>query len=213
MAAIRDRQSGKRFGQVQFVNEVVDFITTAEGRQPCYDLLDALQAQQGGVAPSVVSVTLGEVRGVPKELQGRTFEIVEGESDAEKVDREWREDRYLKPQEAAARLRVDARTVKRWAQSGRLAGFRTPGGHWRISGESVRAMQRGDQPTHIEAGPMTTAVAVAEIDLGPCAVCGDPMLAGEEYVSVIEVSVDGTITKVSNQHATCPTTRLPRDER
>ena len=46
MAAILDAQNGKRFGQVQFVNEVVDFITTAEGRQPCYDLLDGLHSDR-----------------------------------------------------------------------------------------------------------------------------------------------------------------------
>jgi len=150
---------------------------------------------------------------VPNELQGRTFDFVDGECDAEKFDREWREAKYLKPQEAAALLRVDARTVKRWAQQGKLDGFRTPGGHWRIERESLRRMQQQRQPTRLEGSRLATAVAVAEVDLGPCAVCGDPMLAEEEYVSVIEVSVDGTITKVSNQHATCPTTRQPRDER
>ena len=73
--------------------------------------------------------------------------LVDGESDAEKFDSDWREAKYLKPQEAAELLRVDARTVKRWAQSGKLNGFRTPGGHWRISEGSVRAMQRGNQST------------------------------------------------------------------
>lgn len=203
MAAIFDAQNGRRYGQVQFVNAVVDFITTVEGREPCYALLDALRALQEGVAPSVTSITLGHVRGVPKQLQGSKYELVDGESDAEKSDRRFREDRYLKPEEAADLLRVDARTVKRWAQSGKLAGFRTPGGHWRISAGSVRAMQRSDQSTGSLARPMIAAVAVAEIDLGPCAVCGDPMLAGEDYVSAIDVSVDGTITKVSNQHSGC----------
>lgn len=212
MAAIRDAQNGRRYGQVQFVNEVVDFISTAVGRQPCYDLLAALQTRQGGVAPSVTSITLGEVPGVPNQLRGHTFEIVDGESDAEKFDREWREVKYLKPQEAAALLRVDARTVKRWAQQGMLHGFRTPGGHWRIDEESLRRMQDGDQTAHVEGRPLITAAAVAEIDLGACAVCGDPILAGEEYMSAIEVSVDGTITKVSNQHAACPATRRPRSE-
>ena len=204
MAAILDTKSGKRYGQVQFVNEVVDYITTPEGRQPCYDLLDALQARQQGLASSVTSIRLGDVRGIPKELHGRTFEIVDGESDAEKFDRQWRQSRYLKPQEAADLLRVDARTVKRWAQQGRLAGFQTPGGHWRIDEEAVRRMQHGGQP-------MTTDVSVAEIDLGPCAVCGRPMLAGDEYRSVIEAAVDGTITKVSNQHSACATDQPGRD--
>jgi excisionase family DNA binding protein len=49
---------------------------------------------------------------------------------------------YLKPAEIAAMLRVNARTVKRWAQQGKLDGFQTPGGHWRITEESVWAMQR-----------------------------------------------------------------------
>ena len=205
MAAILDTQNGKRFGQVQFVNEVVDFITTAEGRQPCYDLLDGLHSKHAG-RPSVVSaITLGDVSGVPKHLRGNTYLLVDGESDAEKFDSEWREAKYLKPQEAAGLLRVDARTVKRWAQIGKLAGFRTPGGHWRIDQEAVQRMQRGGQP-------MTTAASVAEIDAGRCAVCAEAILAGEECVSVIAVSVDGTITKVSNQHATCPGTHPPRDE-
>lgn len=208
MAAILDIQNGRRYGQVQFANEVVDYITTAEGRQPCYDLLEALQARQEGVAAfakSVASVTLGNVRGIPEQLQGRTFEIVDGESDAEKFDRRWRQSKYLKPQEAADLLRVDARTVKRWAQQGRLAGFQTPGGHWRIDEDAVRIMLRG-------RGPMTTDVSVAEIDLGPCAVCGVPMLAGDEYVSVIEASADGTITKVSNRHAACATDQPATEE-
>ena len=143
MAAILDKQNGKRFGQVQFVNEVVDFIATAEGRQPCYELLAGLQDQQAGRDPDVRTITLGDAPGIPENLRGSTYELVEGESDAEKFDREW------------------------------------PG------------------------GAMTTAVAAAEVDLGLCAVCGVPMLAGEEYLSVIEVSVDGTVTKVSNQHAAC----------
>lgn len=211
MPAIRDTQNDRRYGQVQFVNEVVDFISTAQGRQPCYDLLDGLQARQSGAALSDTAVTLGEVPGVPKELQGRTFEIVDGESDAEKFDREWREAKYLKPQEAAALLRVDARTVKRWAQQGKLGGFRTPGGHWRIDEESLRKMQSGDH-VHVGERELITAVAIAEVDLGACGVCSVPVLAGEEYVSVVQVSVDGTITRVSNNHAGCLITRLPGDE-
>lgn len=50
---------------------------------------------------------------------------------------------------------------------------------------------------------MMTAAAAAQIDLGTCLACRSPILAGEEYVGVIETNVDGTITKVSNQHAAC----------
>lgn len=203
MPAILDRQNGRRYGQVQFINGVVDFITTAEGRRTCYDLLDGLQSRQAGHAATVSRITLGDGPGVPRHLSGSSYELVDDESDAERFDREWREAKYLKPREAAALLRVDARTAKRWAQQGKLDGFRTPGGHWRIDEEALRRMQHSDQPTRVEGGRVVAAVAVAEIDLGPCAVCEDPIIAGEEYVSVIEVSVDGTITKVSNRHAAC----------
>lgn len=122
MSAILDAQTGRRFGRVQFVNDVVDFIGSREGRQPCYDLLDH----------KVETVTLDD---------GRGFEWVPGESDAERHDRAFRNVTYLKPSEVAAIFRVDARTVKRWLVSGSLNGFQTPGGHWRISEESVQALQ------------------------------------------------------------------------
>jgi excisionase family DNA binding protein len=143
---------------------------------------------------------IARLAGLPQNLEdlhGRTFEIVDGESDAERRDREFREGGYLKPQEAADLLRVDARTVKRWAQQGKLDAFRTPGGHWRIKREAVRKMRQGEPR-------VVTASTVAEVDLGPCTVCGDPMLAGQEYVSTLEVSPDGTITGVRNRHAVCP---------
>jgi excisionase family DNA binding protein len=50
---------------------------------------------------------------------------------------------YLKPAEVAAVLRVDARTVKRWAQDGKLPAFRTPGGHWRIAADALRSLRDG----------------------------------------------------------------------
>jgi excisionase family DNA binding protein len=150
MPAILDRQNGRRYGQVQFVNEVVDFVRSEEGRRPCYLLLEALQARQAGAASTAVSVTLGDDPGIPAYLQGTTYDLVEGESDAERFDRQWREERsasaepveYLKPSEAAGLLRVNSRTVTRWLQEGRLTGFQTPGGHWRVAAESVRRLQK-----------------------------------------------------------------------
>lgn len=55
---------------------------------------------------------------------------------------------------------------------------------------------------------MMTAAAVAEIDLGTCLAWRSPILAGEEYVSVIETNVDGTVVKVSNRHAAYPSREL-----
>lgn len=153
MAAILDRQNGRRYGQVQFINEVVDFIRSEEGRQPCYELLGGLQARQAGHRAPVASITLGSQPGVPPYMQGATYDLVDGESDAEAFDRKWSEPRgreseteYLKPSEAAELLRVDARTVKRWLQQEKLAGFRTPGGHWRVRRDSVQQMQAGAPP-------------------------------------------------------------------
>ena len=50
------------------------------------------------------------------------------------------EDRLLKPGEVAAMFRVDAKTVTRWAASGRLGSIRTPGGHRRFRESEVRAL-------------------------------------------------------------------------
>jgi excisionase family DNA binding protein len=154
VAAIFDEQSGRRYGQVQFLNQVVDYIRSDGGRRPCYDLLEALAAMQAGEEPRVRSVTLSEDPGVPLALQGLSFTLVEGETDAERSEREW----------------LEARRTK----------------------------------------PIVSAAAVAEVDLGPCEVCGGAVVAGEEYVSVIEISSDRRITKVSNQHATCPAGSEPR---
>ncbi|GAA4626727.1 hypothetical protein GCM10023196_036140 [Actinoallomurus vinaceus] len=45
----------------------------------------------------------------------------------------------LKPGEVAAYLRVDPKTVSRWAASGRLPSVRTPGGHRRYRRADVEA--------------------------------------------------------------------------
>jgi excisionase family DNA binding protein len=52
-------------------------------------------------------------------------------------------DRVLSPGEAANRLGVDRRTINNWVRAGKLAAFRTPGGHWRIEAKEVEKMRRG----------------------------------------------------------------------
>jgi excisionase family DNA binding protein len=206
MVAILDRQNGRRYGRVQFMNEVVDFIRSAEGRRPCYELLDALEAMRAGELAETVSATLADDAGIPPYLRGATYDLVEGESDAERFDRRFREEQhttavsaeYLKPSEAAALLRVNARTVKRWAQEGRLRGFQTPGGHWRIAADSVRGLRQTTSGRTAATDP-----AVAEIDLGPCASCGLPILAGQQFVSLVDVAPDGPLTAVRNVHVEC----------
>ena len=46
--------------------------------------------------------------------------------------------RLLTPAEVAALLRVDPKTVTRWARTGKLSSIRTPGGHRRYSESEVR---------------------------------------------------------------------------
>lgn len=55
-----------------------------------------------------------------------------------------RPDRLLKPAEVAALYRVDPKTVTRWANSGRIASVRTPGGHRRFRESEIRALLDGD---------------------------------------------------------------------
>lgn len=59
----------------------------------------------------------------------------------------------LTPREVATMFRVDAKTVTRWAQAGRLTSIRTPGGHRRFREAEVRALLA---PTDTSAsGPKT----------------------------------------------------------
>ncbi|WP_159944701.1 MULTISPECIES: BldC family transcriptional regulator [unclassified Nocardiopsis] len=49
----------------------------------------------------------------------------------------------MTPREVARVLRVDTKTVTRWADEGRLTPVRTPGGHRRFSRAEVRAVLTG----------------------------------------------------------------------
>jgi excisionase family DNA binding protein len=49
-------------------------------------------------------------------------------------------DRMLTSGEVAALLRVDPKTVTRWAAAGRIGSLRTPGGHRRYRESEVRAL-------------------------------------------------------------------------
>jgi excisionase family DNA binding protein len=54
-------------------------------------------------------------------------------------------DRLLTPAEVAVMLRVDPKTVTRWAKAGKLSSIRTPGGHRRYSESEVRGFLNGWQ--------------------------------------------------------------------
>jgi excisionase family DNA binding protein len=52
----------------------------------------------------------------------------------------------LTPGEVAAIFRVDAKTVSRWARTGRLACIRTIGGHRRFHRADVQALLEQEAP-------------------------------------------------------------------
>lgn len=52
----------------------------------------------------------------------------------------------MTPAEVAQALRVDPKTVTRWAIKGLLTSIRTPGGHRRFHTSEVQALLNGDRP-------------------------------------------------------------------
>jgi excisionase family DNA binding protein len=54
------------------------------------------------------------------------------------------ESNLMKPGEVAKLLRVDAKTVTRWAQAGRLRYTKTPGGHLRLYAVDIDAILNGE---------------------------------------------------------------------
>ena len=62
------------------------------------------------------------------------------------------ENRLLTPAEVAAMLRVDPKTVTRWAAAGRIGSIRTPGGHRRFRESEVRALLEGEGLMEPEEG-------------------------------------------------------------
>ena len=64
----------------------------------------------------------------------------------------------LTPAEVATLLRVDPKTVTRWARAGKLTAIRTLGGHRRYKESQVRALLTGDpgQPPDPLAAPVHT---------------------------------------------------------
>lgn len=56
---------------------------------------------------------------------------------------------YLTLLEAARLLRVEPRTLARWAREGHVPALKTPGGQWRFAeADLILALRRGD--SHVE---------------------------------------------------------------
>lgn len=63
------------------------------------------------------------------------------------------EDTLMTPGEVAALLRVDAKTVTRWAERGLIGSIKTPGGHNRFRKTEVDAILNGTDPNSVEDRP------------------------------------------------------------
>ena len=74
-------------------------------------------------------------------------------------ERTGQRDRLLTPGEVAVLFRVGPKTVTRWASAGRIGSIRTPGGHRRFRESEVRALLRGDVPTHPAPSPVASRPA------------------------------------------------------
>jgi excisionase family DNA binding protein len=72
-------------------------------------------------------------------------------------------EKLLTPGEIAAILRVNPKTVTRWAQSGKLTSIRTLGGHRRYRESEVRALLAG---TDTRPGAVTVTCAARHILAG-----------------------------------------------
>lgn len=69
----------------------------------------------------------------------------------------------MKPGEVAAALRVDPKTVTRWAAAGLLPSIRTPGGHRRFPAHIVRAMLTGEYDARTNARPKPTTLSPDQV--------------------------------------------------
>ena len=67
-------------------------------------------------------------------------------------------ERLLTPAEVAALLRVDPKTVTRWAKRGKFGSIRTLGGHRRYSEAEIRAFlagtTQGPRPASARSAPL-----------------------------------------------------------
>jgi excisionase family DNA binding protein len=53
---------------------------------------------------------------------------------------------YLTATHVAEVFQVSAEAVRGWAETGKLAGFKTPGGHWRFRRVDVEAFLPNEEP-------------------------------------------------------------------
>ena len=69
----------------------------------------------------------------------------------------------LRSSEVAGLFGVTMHTVKRWADTGMLPFFRTPGGHYRFRLEDVQAMMARYPPSRTTDGVPTDSAVLAAV--------------------------------------------------
>lgn len=62
-------------------------------------------------------------------------------------------ERLLTSREVGLALRVDSKTVTRWAKAGKLGSIRTPGGHRRYRESEIRALLEGGEQSGRHPNP------------------------------------------------------------
>lgn len=98
----------------------------------------------------------------------------------------------LTPGEVAELLRVDVKTVSRYAQTGLLQAIRTPGGHRRYSVSQIEAL-RGKVADHETALSATQVTAICDaLTIGP-----DPHGAKERILKVLADLGPGAVIRVT----------------
>jgi excisionase family DNA binding protein len=98
----------------------------------------------------------------------------------------------LTPGEVAELLRVDAKTVTRWARAGLLDSIRTPGGHrryWLLEVNSFRGVV-GENETRLRVRDI--AVITDALARGP-----DPDQARERVLKVLSEVSAGSVIRVT----------------
>jgi excisionase family DNA binding protein len=99
----------------------------------------------------------------------------------------------LTPGEVAELLRVDAKTVTRWAKAGLLDAIRTPGGHRRYSAAHIQAMRGAVLMNHeVRLRARDLMVICDALSRGP-----DPDLAREQVLKVLSEASVGSVIRVT----------------
>lgn len=106
----------------------------------------------------------------------------------------------LTPGEVGDMLRVDTKTVAKWAQAGRLSSVRTPGGHRRFRRAEIEIL-RGDIPAGSEPAGMPSRNGIVltceDVEIIRAALRGLQVLPGRQRIRNMLGSVGaGSIIKV-----------------